>query len=154
MKRFTALLLIIITVFTALTLPAYASQLPEEDSSVIVMTIDPRLNNGSSCTQNFSITSSGYAGVRIDYSGISGVTTKVTSTVYLEKKTLWLFWTRVDIGTTDDEWVDSSTSVSGSFTHSKQLSSTGTYRAVFVVKMYGSGGATDTIEKNIEKKYS
>ena len=154
MKRATALLLIIITVFTALSLPAYASQLPEEDSTVVVMTIDPRLNNGSSCSQIFTITSSGKATVSVDYAGISGVTTKVTSTVYLEKKTLWLFWTRVDIGTTDDEWVDSSTSVSGSFTHSKQLSSTGTYRAVFVVKMYGSGGATDTIEKNIEKKYS
>ena len=77
----------------------------------------------------------------------------MTSTVYIQKKFLGLFWTKVDIGTTDDEWVDSSTNVSGAFSHSVQLGSSGTYRAVFEIKMYGSGGATDTIEDKIEKKY-
>jgi len=151
MKRIISALLVIITILTTFTLPLNAASVPDE--TVIVTSVDPRLNNGSICNYLFAITSSGLANVEIDYQGISGVTTKVTSTVYIQKKFLGLFWTKVDIGTTDDEWVDSSTNVSGTFSHSVQLGSSGTYRAVFEIKMYGSGGATDTIEDKIEKKY-
>ena len=153
MKRIISALLVIITIITTFTLPIHASSIPDYSETIIVTSIDPRLNNGNSCSKSFNITSSGFAGVTVNYQGISGVTTKVTSTVYIQKKFLGLFWTKVDIGTTDDEWVDSSTNVSGTFSHSVQLGSSGTYRAVFEIKMYGSGGATDTIEDKIEKKY-
>lgn len=153
MKRIISALLVIITILTTFTLPIHASSIPDDSETIIVTSIDPRLNNGSSCNNTFTISSSGLATVNVRYTGISGVTTKVTSTVYIQKKFLGLFWTKVDIGTTDDEWVDSSTKVSGAFSHSVQLGSSGTYRAVFEIKMYGSGGATDTIENKIEKKY-
>ena len=64
-----------------------------------------------------------------------------------------LFWTRVDIGTTNDEWVDTINNYryTGSRTH--QLSSSGTYRVTVNFKIYGSGGTADEIEKDIKFSY-
>ena len=86
----------------------------------------PLFNNVSTVTANVSINNSGKMTISYKYIGSASVTTKAVIITYIEKKTLGLFWTRVDIGTTNDEWVDTkyeSTYV-GSRTH--QLSSTGT----------------------------
>lgn len=107
--------------------------------------IMPLYNNTVSTLTNMSINSSGKMTITYKYTGISGTTTKAVITTYIEKRTLGIFWSRVDIGTTDDEWVDtiSKTSYTGSRTY--QLSSSGTYRVNVEYKIYGSGGSADTI---------
>lgn len=145
MKKFLAFVMMIITLWSFAGNAVFAAEPPFAS---------PYLNNGINATTNFTISSSGRATVQVEYSGIKGTTTKVTSTIYLQKKILGLFWTTVDIGTTNDQWVDSSTRYEGYFIHSFQLESTGTYRAVFKVVFSGSGGADDVIEDKIEKKYS
>ena len=115
--------------------------------------IMPRYNNTLTTNDSFAISNNGLATITYKYIGIPDVTTKAVITSYLEKKTLGLFWRRVDIGTTDDEWVDTinKASYSGSRTH--QLSSTGKYRATIVYTIYGSGGSADEITKQYESTY-
>lgn len=146
MKKILAMVMVVITLvgFTAFPVSALGES-PE---------VSPYLNNGTNATTSFVIPSSGLSETKILYTGIQGVTTKVTVTTYLQKKTLGLFWTKVDIGTTNKEWVDTSTQVSGTFVHQYQLQSTGTYRAVITIVFSGTGGADDEIQNKIEKKYS
>jgi len=115
--------------------------------------ITPYYNNASTVSGNFSINANGLATITYNYIGIPNVTTKAVITSYLEKKTLGLFWRRVDIGTTDDEWVDTinKSSYSGNRTH--QLSSTGKYRVTIIYTIYGSGGSADEIMKQYEVSY-
>lgn len=98
--------------------------------------------------------SSGTLTAKITYKGISGVTSKVVITTYIQKKTLGLFWTKVDIGQTDNEWVDTVTSLNYSGTHSHSLPSTGTYRAVSEFVVYGSAGSADKETRRCEVTYS
>lgn len=107
--------------------------------------IMPRYNNVSSATANASISDSGKLTITYKYNGSSSITTKAVITTYIEKKFLGLFWRRVDIGTTDDQWVDTINDYRYTGTRTYQLSSTGTYRITVVYKIYGSGGAADEI---------
>lgn len=115
--------------------------------------IMPYFNNVNTATANLSISDNGKLTINYKYTGYSGVTTKAVITTYIEKKTLGLFWKRVDIGTTNNEWVDTiyNYKYTGSRTH--QLSSTGTYRVTVNFKIYGSGGAADEIERQIKVSY-
>lgn len=153
MKKLFSFMLIIITIVGTVAMPVSAAQ-PADAESTIIMATDPRLNNGISYYVNFDITNTGLATVVAQYTGISGVTSRVTVTMSIEKKVSSSTWERVNIGTLTNSWVDSSTNISGVFSHTHQLKSTGTYRAVIVVKMFGSGGTADQIEEKIEQKYS
>ena len=115
--------------------------------------ITPYYNNTSTVSGSLNINSTGLTTIQYRYIGIPDVTTKAVITSYLEKKTLGLFWRRVDIGNTNDEWVDTinKSSYSGSRTH--QLSSTGKYRVTIVYTIYGSGGSADEITKQYESTY-
>lgn len=115
--------------------------------------ITPYYNNVKSASTVISINNSGKLTITYSYSGSPSITTKAIITTYIEKKTLGLFWTRVDIGTTNDEWVDTINSSSYSGTRTYQLSSTGTYRVTTVYKIYGSGGAADEIECRAQDSY-
>ena len=108
--------------------------------------IMPRYNNVSTVTANMGISDSGKLTITYKYSGSPSITTKAVITTYIEKKFLGLFWRRVDIGTTDNKWVDTINDYiyAGSRTH--QLSSSGTYRVTVIYKIYGSGGSADEIE--------
>ena len=68
--------------------------------------VTPLYNNTASVTTAMNINSSGKMTISYQYSGYPSTTTKAVITTYIEKKTLGLFWSRVDIGTTDDQWVD------------------------------------------------
>ncbi len=114
----------------------------------------PFYNNVNSTNSSASISSSGVLTVTNRYVGSSSVTTKAIITTYVEKKVLGLFWSRVDIGQTNDEWVDTIYNYTYTGSHSVQLSSTGTYRVTVEYVIYGSGGSADTITKEIEKSYS
>ena len=115
--------------------------------------IMPRFNNVSTVTTNMSISNSGKMTITYKYSGAESITTKAVITTYIEKKFLGLFWKRVDIGTTDNKWVDTINDYMyvGSRTH--QLSSSGTYRVTVVYKIYGTGGSADEIEYQAKDSY-
>lgn len=113
----------------------------------------PFYNNVYSVSSTASISSSGLLTVTNSYTGSSSVTTKAVITTYVERKTLGIFWSRVDIGQTNDEWVDTIYNYSYTGSHSHQLSKTGTYRVTVEYVIYGSGGSADTITKEIQKTY-
>ena len=113
----------------------------------------PFYNNVYDVYSNATISNSGTLTVTNQFSGKSTITTKAVITTYVDKKVLGLFWTRVDIGQTNDEWVDTIYNYTYTGSHSVQLSSTGTYRVTVEYVIYGSGGAADTITKEIEKNY-
>ena len=136
MKRFTALMLCLVTFITA-TITVYADG------------IQPYYNNVNSVTTSFSISSSGKATVNNTYSGISGTTKNVKITTKVQKK-YGLIWITVSGGS----WTDTSTATNFSKSHSVQLSKTGTYRARVEFKISGTGGSDDKITKNVERTYS
>mgnify|MGYP005772369545 CR=1 FL=1 len=144
MKKVIVLLLTVATLVSCMTI--YSSADDYE--------IEPFYNNVGRASTNFNITSSGLARMGVTYYGFDDAISYVKSEIYLEKKFLGLFWNRVDIGVTDDVWVDYSYTVDGSIFHEFQLSDTGTYRAVFKVTIYGKNGLNDVIEEEIDQKYS
>ncbi len=106
----------------------------------------PRYNNVASVTASISINDSGKLTITYKYGGSPEITTKAVITTYIEKKFLGLFWKRVDIGTTDNKWVDTINDYRYTGSRIHQLSSSGTYRVTVVYKIYGSGGSADEIE--------
>lgn len=110
-------------------------------------------NNVNSATVNASVSSTGKLTIYANYTGTRGVTTKGTITSYVEKKTLGLFWTRVNIGQTNNQWVDTSNSYDYSVSHTYQLSDTGTYRVTAKFVITGTGGSADNITKQSTVTY-
>lgn len=153
MKKFIAVFLLITTLFSCLPVVISAESNGDEDVQVYTASVDPRLNNGSSCSLDFYISSSGLALVTVDYSGIPSTFQRVTVKTYIQKKSFIFFWNKIDIGQADNIWVDTSTALTGSFTHQIQLGDTGTYRAVIEITFSGTGGADDVIEDKIERTY-
>lgn len=115
--------------------------------------IMPLYNNVATATANLSISNSGKLTINYSYTGSPGITTKAVITTYIEKKTLGLFWKRVDIGKTNNQWVDTINNYKYAGSRTYQLSSTGKYRVTVIYKVYGTGGAADTIEAPIEFTY-
>lgn len=115
--------------------------------------IEPRYNNTMMTYNAMTISDSGKLSIVYDYDGVSGVTTKAVITTYIEKRFLLFFWQRVDIGTTDNQWVDTFYKDSHGYTRSYQLTDEGTYRVKVTYKIYGSGGAADTIEYEATDSY-
>lgn len=113
----------------------------------------PLYNNTASVTTAMNINSSGKMTISYQYSGYPSTTTKAVITTYIEKKTLGLFWSRVDIGTSNDQWVDTINDYRYTGSRTYQLSSSGTYRVTVVYKIYGSGGAADEIEYQAKDSY-
>lgn len=116
--------------------------------------IMPRYNNTSSTSSNFTITSTGTASVSAVYNAYRDGFESATITSYIEKRTLGIFWSKVDIGQPNNEWVDTSTSYSKAFVHEFQLQETGTYRATIVYRISGTGGADDVIDYDKTLTYS
>lgn len=115
--------------------------------------ITPYYNNVMTVRTTATISESGLLTIKNSYTGIQGETTKAVITTYVEKKILGLFWSRVDLGITDDQWVDTIYNYTYSGTHSVQLESTGTYRITATFIISGTGGAADEIEKTYEATY-
>lgn len=115
--------------------------------------IAPLYNNADAVSSSVTISSSGLMNISYRYMGSSSVTTKAVITTYIEKKTLGLFWTRVDIDQPNNQWVDTINNYRYSGSRTFQLSSKGTYRVTITYKIYGTGGAVDEIPFEIEKKY-
>ena len=122
--------------------------------TTVASSVVPRYNNTAGTTTNFVISNTGKASISAVYNAYPSYFSKATITSYIEKRTLGLFWTKVDIGQPNNEWVDTSTDIAKAFLHEFQLNSTGTYRATVVYEISGSGGATDVIDYEQERTYS
>jgi len=66
-------------------------------------------------------------------------------TTYVEKRFLLLFWTRVDIGVRNNQWVDYVYEDTYIGAQVVKLDSKGTYRVTAVFEVFGSGGPVDVI---------
>ena len=115
--------------------------------------IMPLYNNVASSNTTMSINSTGKMTISYRYTGYSSTTTKAIITTYIEKRVLGLFWTRVDIGETDDQWVDTIYDYKYNGTRTYQLSDSGTYRVAVTYKIYGTGGSADTITTELKDSY-
>ena len=111
----------------------------------------PRWNNDGTCSFNFQVLSPGVAHVSAAYSGSF---TQAKLTVKIQKRFLGFFWSTVDIGEPDDEWVSYSSQSSGNFYHSFSVSGTGTYRAQFTLEVTGTDGTVDVMEETLEYTYN
>ena len=146
-QRVLSLILVCISVFTMFSVSVSAVQAQAAEIAT------PYYNNVVTARSTATISDSGLLTIKNSYVGVDGVTTKAVITTYVEKKTLGLFWTRVDIGTTSDQWVDTIYDSIYEGVHTFQLSSKGTYRVTVTYVIYGTDGAPDEIIKEIEKEY-
>lgn len=115
--------------------------------------IMPRYNNVASVNTQMSINSSGKMTINYSYNGFPSSTTKAVITTYIEKRTLGLFWARVDIGQADNQWVDTFMKYAHDGSRTYQLASSGTYRVTVTYKIYGTGGSADTIIAELKDSY-
>ena len=122
--------------------------------TVVASDITPYYNNTAGTSTNFVISSSGKATVTASYNAYRQYFSEATITSYIEKRTLGIFWTKVDIGEANNEWVDTSSNYYDNFYHEFYLDDTGTYRATVVYEISGTGGSADVIEYEQERTYS
>ena len=147
MKHRIIAILLLVVVIGVIAVPAAAAMIEND----LIM---PCYNNTASTSTNFSISTAGKATVTAVYNGHKGITTGATVTSYIEKRTLGIFWTKVDIGEPNNEWVDTSTDYAEAFVHEFWLEDKGTYRATVVYEISGTGGATDVIDFDKTVTYS
>ena len=112
----------------------------------------PMYNNTAVATTTFNINENGVASVSVSYGGKYGQSVSAVITSKIQKNESGT-WVDVDIDQPNNQWVDESSMSFYSTTHTHQLTSRGTYRAVVVYEISGTGGATDVIERTIEKTY-
>lgn len=120
--------------------------------SVNASEIMPLYDNTNVCKTTFLI-SDNVAHVAVRYEGNPDSFAQAKITVKIQKKTLGLFWSTVDIGEPNKEWVTYSNNISDCLYNTFAITDTGTYRAVFTVEIFGSNGTVDKIEDKIEYKY-
>ena len=85
--------------------------------------------------------------VAYSYSATDSQVTDVVITTYVEKRSLLVIWNRVDIGETNNEWIDYGAGDHFSMNHSVQLPNSGTYRVTITFDVYNGSTLIDTIEK-------
>ncbi|MBQ8895134.1 MAG: hypothetical protein IJ043_12095 [Clostridia bacterium] len=144
--RWISVLLICLTFISAFDVNVFA----DTDSS---SGVTPRYNNVVSVSTVASVSDSGLLTIVNNFEGVKGVITRGVVTTYIHKKFLGLFWQKVDIGQTDNEWVDNAYTYSYDGVITFQLPSTGTYRITSEFVIYGTGGAADTITCQVQKTY-
>ncbi|MBR4636366.1 MAG: hypothetical protein IKO51_08400 [Clostridia bacterium] len=132
-KRFCTLAL-------TLLLLAMSIAVPIKKASAAIM-----YNNVNQATLNCSVSSSGQLSADLLVTGIKGKTTRIEVELYVEKRFLLVFWSRVDIGCPNNVWTDAVNAVNYSHTFSTSLSSTGTYRTTVTYTVSGTGGSADVI---------
>ena len=143
MKKVLISVLIAVMLLMSLSLSVYATS---------EATINPRYNNTLSAKVTMTISTEGLCAIRVSYVGDSSAfqSARIITKVQKNESGTWI---DVDLDQPDDQWIDTSTLPIFSQNHSVQLTSRGTYRAFVVFEISGTGGATDVIERTIEKTY-
>lgn len=139
-KKFLAIFFVVwMMVFAAV--PAYAAEAQEELSPRYAVPIDVSLD--------VNISSSLMLYTTAEYATYDPAVTRVVMTTYVEKRSLLVIWNRVDIGQTNNEWVDVGGMGTFDATHTVQLSNSGKYRVTTVYEVYNGSTLLDTIEETV-----
>ena len=126
--------------------------------STLAMTAVYAIGGVSTCNNNLNMTATSFVifddvgEVSISFVGYTGITTEAIVESKIQKKTLF-WWSDVDNGETDNTWVDHFYSISGSLSHTLEITKKGTYRAVVTYTVKGTGGADDVIDEVVEFVY-
>lgn len=136
MKQGIMLLLALLIALSNTTIIAFAAQ---NDDAGIMPLYDYTHNASSSLG-----ISNGKATAVVYCRGYNGTTKKITAETCIQKK-FGLIWIKVDIGTSDDCWHDTTTNYYLSTSHSVSLSDSGTYRAKTKYVVTGTDGGSETI---------
>ena len=152
MKKLLTLILILSMIFVSIVggLSISATEYSLSDGGGI----SPRFTNCNVCEFTFQVLDPGEAHVLVTYVAKEDVFVQAKLTVKIQKKFLGLFWKDVDIGLTDNEWVEYSYDVYGRFYNYFPADGTGLYRAVIRLEMHGTTGVSDVIEDTIEFRYN
>ena len=143
-NRLVSLMLTLLFILSSAVVPAYAAPV---DDHVAVPLYEAPIRVSGNATASISLLLSATA----QYTAVDSQVTRVKITTYVEKRSLLVIWNRVDIGQTNDEWVDNRYSSHGSVSHSVQLPSSGTYRVTAVFEVYNGSTLLDTIEWTSDK---
>lgn len=95
----------------------------------------------------FYIADDGTATIMYTVSGLSD-SGKIVVKTYVERKTLGVFWSKIEQENGETEWTDVSTSLYTSHTHSVKVRENGTYRATMIIYVDG-----DSIKKTAEFEF-
>ncbi|MBR6051558.1 MAG: hypothetical protein IKP68_10230 [Clostridia bacterium] len=114
--------------------------------------IDLPLENCYECGINFEISNTGLAEVTVDYSGNPNTFTYAHITAKIQKQVFLFIWTDVAVNA-NNQWVVDSYNLNDYITLDHQLDSTGTYRAIITVDIYGTGNSTDSFNDTIQDTY-
>lgn len=143
-KKVTILMLVCIMLMQAITPVVFAFG---DTPSLLYSNFENAYNE-------VSVSSSGLLTITNTYEGKENITVRATIITYIEKKQLFgLFWTRVNIGETDNEWVNYAFGENYSGRHTFQLTSKGTYRVVTTFIIYGRATNAEEIVCKTEFKY-
>ena len=104
-------------------------------------------------TQSYFNISGNKANIVAIYNSYSGITTNATIETKVQKKTFF-WWFDVDNGQTNNTWMDTLTTTSGTASHTLSLSKTGEYRTTITYTIYGSGGSADIITTTLYDDYN
>lgn len=104
-------------------------------------------NNVINAVISCSVDSSGRLQTGMVATGVKGVTTRISVELFVEKRVLGIFWTKVDIGCTNNVWTDYTTGATYNNSFSTDLPSSGTYRITVIFTVSGTGGSDDVIER-------
>ena len=110
-------------------------------------------NNAYDADLYCTINSNGHLQASLSVTGYVKKTTHISVELYVEKRILGLFWSRVDIGCTNNIWTDSTSNYSYSNLFTTNLSSSGTYRVTATYTVSGTGGTADVIVKTSTASY-
>ena len=147
-NKFKSILTIVIALCLSITSFTTASAATATFDGIM-----PLYNNTSYASAGMKIDNSGKMEITYDFSGLKSKTSKVVITTYIEKRTLGLFWSRVENNQPDNQWVDTIYSIEHTKIRHFQLSSKGTYKVKILFKVYGTGGSTDEIPYEIKDSY-
>lgn len=143
-KQILSIFLVFIILLGAFSLPAFADD--ELDSPVTEEPEEPYLFT-KTVKFNFCI-DNGTAYARVVFDCWRDLAFMVEINIKIQKRFLF-WWNDVSGG----EWTDTIYNYEGAVNHSLDLTSTGEYRAVITVKVYGAGSDYDEINQTLTDSY-
>lgn len=102
-------------------------------------------NNTGGTSISCTVDSNGRLQATLIVNGKSGITTHIGVKLYVEKRVLGIFWSRVNIGCDDNLWIDSTNNYNYRNVFSVNLTASGTYRTTVTYTVSGTGGGNDII---------
>lgn len=102
-------------------------------------------NNTTRASADPSVSSYGQLDVALSVDGIKGKANRIEVELYVEKRFLGVFWSKVNIGYPNNIWTDAVNNYMYRNTFSTQLPSSGTFRVTVTYTVSGTGGADDVI---------